>query len=331
MLVRTPLFLLAGLLLLAPAASACAGLSPGDNIIADGSSCTLAFLVADPSGLYFMTAGHCIAEGSRVTSPGVGEWGTGAFTHLTGESANGAGSPGNDFALIHIDLDKYGDVNPKMCGWEGPTGIFQDKVTSGGVRHYGYGILLGDTEFTRAREGFNLQYDGGDVYRWTGTGVSGDSGSGVIAADGRALGVLTHLSISPATVGTNAGTHIDRGFALAREAGFQLQLVLAGEDPIAVLAELRGRPMPTTPAPEGGEATNETGGNTSAGGNEEPQQGSNETPAGGSSSPGTTPAGTTDPIQPARDDGKPAKAIPTLSAPLVVLGALAVALIARRR
>lgn len=242
---RAALLLLA-LMALAPVASACEGLSPGDNVVSDGASCTLAFLVADPTGLYFMTAGHCIAEGASATNPDHGSFGVGAFTHLAGQAINGEGSPGDDFALIRIDPSFYSELNPKMCGWNGPTGIFSESATTGGVRHYGHGMVFGDVEETRPRMGVGLQYDGGDSFRWLGAGLPGDSGSAVIHEDGRALGVLTHFGAGAAT--TNSGTHITRGFALAAEAGYDLRLVLAGEDPRQVLSEVRGG---VTPPDEG--------------------------------------------------------------------------------
>lgn len=322
---RAAAFLLLGLLLLAPTAAACEGLSPGDNVVSEGASCTLAFLVADPTGLYFMTAGHCIAEGATATNPDHGPIGTGAFTHLAGSSANGEGSPGEDFALIRIDPALYGDLNPKVCAWEGPTGVFDEDANGGEVRHHGYGMILGDVPQTRARSGHNLQYTAGsDVFRWLGAGVPGDSGSAVIHADGRALGVLTHLG---AGATTNSGTSMARAFALAEGAGYDLRLVLMGEDPLAVLQEVRGGAPMVISDP--------------AGAPEEPaaEPDTNATPAGGNTtkpapSNGTAPSASPPPRDEPLDTALAADAgdneTPFAGPALAILAALGVAALRRR-
>lgn len=242
------------LFILLPTAAACGGLSPGDEVVSDGTGCTLAFLLADPTGLYFATAGHCIQVGNTATNPGLGNFGVGAFHHLKPETGSETdGSPGEDFGLIRIDPEYYDKLNPKVCGWNGPTGLYDSAPGSGEVHHYGYGLLFGSiSEETRTRTGYNLINDNTAFY-WTGAGVPGDSGSAVLAADGRALGVLTHLVVSPPD--TNGGTHLLRGFALAEAGGYQLRLVLMGEDPIQVLRDLQqplsgGNATPTpTPSP----------------------------------------------------------------------------------
>lgn len=313
---------------LAPAAAACNGLSPGDHIVSDGASCTLAFLVANKDGLYFATAGHCVQEGASVASDEFGAFGVGAFRHLepdTGQVTDG--SPGEDFGLIRIDPARYADLNPAVCEWGGPTGLVEGDDADGGfVRHYGYGLIFGDLPPTRAREGALLDNVDDFAFYWIGAGLPGDSGSAVIAADGRAIGVLTHLQVA---VDTNGGTHLKRGFALAEEAGFApLRLVLEGEDPVAVLASLQG--APATPDDDG-----------------EPTQPTTETPA--SPTPTTTPpsqqpsgndttqgnaSADDDPVAPAQDDGSVPAATEggnETPAPGIALVLAALALVAIRR
>ena len=249
---------LSTLLLLVPAASACEGLSPGDQLVVGDVSCTLAFLLADENGLYFATAGHCIHENATASSPGVGNFGVGAFHYLVPETGSESdGSPGQDFALIRVDPSYYDKLNPKVCGWAGPTGIYDSKPGGGDVHHYGYGLLFGDVgPETRTRTGYNLDNNNTAFY-WTGMGVPGDSGSAVLAADGPALGVLTHLVLSPPD--TNGGTHLLRGFELAKEKGFShLRLVLAGEDPVKVLSEMRANATRAVALPAKPNATNTT-------------------------------------------------------------------------
>lgn len=323
--VRLALALVA-LLALAPSAAACAGLSPGDQIVSDGASCTLAFLVAAKDGLYFMTAGHCVQVDATVENPDYGVIGKGALHHLEPETGSPQdGEPGEDFALIRIDPALYDDLNPKVCGWDGPTGIYDEVPGSGGVRHYGHGLVFGEGgPTTQQRTGTNLVNDDNFAFYWTGAGVPGDSGSAVLAEDGRALGVLTHLSISVGVGGgaqSNGGTHMFRGYDLANASGIgPLRLVLLGEDPVAVLAEVQGAPPPSatpgaptpvspspaTPKPTPANATRPTP--TS------PTPGGNLSPAGDD---GTIPAATDDE---ARTPG-----------PALALVLVAIALVAARR
>jgi hypothetical protein len=246
-----------GLLALAGTAAACEGLSPGDQLDAPGVICTLGFLVANPDGLYFTTAGHCIHVDDVAGSPDIGEWGTAVFHYLDPETGSESdGSPGNDFAIIKVAPLFYDQLNPKMCGWDGPTGYYNDSTgEGGGVRWYGHGVVMGDV--SPKREGVALARSA-DSFYWIGTGVPGDSGGAVIAADGRALGVLTHLVVGVG--GTNGGTTLERGFELAAQEGLTgFRLVLSGEDPLQVLQQLQNS-SPTAPAKD----TSATSGNTNS-------------------------------------------------------------------
>lgn len=236
--------LLFGLVAIAGTAAACQGLSPGDLLQTDVGLCTLGFLVADENGLYFTTAGHCIQVDQVATNPDVGEIGRGAFHFLEPETGSpDDGSPGMDFGLIRINPDAYPSLNPKMCGWEGPTGIYNDSP-SGMVRLYGHSLVFGDLGAlglpTYAREGVLIDSTE-EAFYFTAPSLMGDSGSAVLHEDGRAMGVLTHLYASAGTApATGGGTTLARGFSLAAEGGFpNLRLVLMGEDPVAVLQEMR--------------------------------------------------------------------------------------------
>lgn len=285
--------LLFGLVAVAGTAAACEGLSPGDLLETSEGYCTLGFLVADRNGLYFTTAGHCIQVDQAAGSPEAGEFGTGAFHFLDPETGSVSdGSPGNDFALIRIHEDAYELLNPKMCGWEGPTGIYNDTPGEGTLNLYGHSLIFGDAGDlgfpTYRREGLLVENDG-DAFYFVAPSLMGDSGSAVLHEDGRAMGVLTHLQIQVGGMSTNGGTHLERGFRLAAEEGFtELRLVLMGEDPVAVLAQMRGAPLtPETPV-----ATTPTGGSNAT---------SPSRPA-----PSATPPGTTNGTGPANDSIQPA-------------------------
>lgn len=322
-----PAILLLALLALAPTASACDGLSPGDELNADGSRCTLAWLLADPSGLYFATAGHCIAEGSRAYNPALDvEFGTGAFSF-------DQDGPGVDFALIRIDPEHYDKLNPKICDWDGPTGIYDTTPASGMVYHSGYGDVLGQNPFTRARFGAELYWEGGAAFYWTGLGVTGDSGSAVVHEDGRAVGVLTHLTPGMAP-SNNGGTHLLAGFALAAEKGYQLRLVLQGEDPVAVLREVQaGAPLDSAEDQEGDAAapSNATAPGSTRGGNAT-SPGGNATEADGNS----TPPADWDPYETGDGDASSAatlgeRTVAAAPMPLILVAAVVLGLALRRR
>lgn len=320
-----PLALLA-LLSLAPLAAACEGLSPGDELLVGDARCTLAFLLADKTGLYFATAGHCIKEGQTASSPDVGDFGVGYLHYLnpeTGQSTDG--SPGEDFALIKVDPNAYDTLNPKVCELEGPTGLYEETPGSGGVEHHGYGLVLGDLSPTRTRQGVNL-HNNNTAFYWTGAGVPGDSGSSVLHESGKALGVLTHLQAGAST-DTNGGTHLLRGFQLAKEMkGMNLRLVLMGEDPVAVLNQMRN----ATTSPPVKNGTLPGAGNVTQQNNSTAPQSNGSEPTGQTPPPGGAPEG--DDLTPAanldsaKGDGK------TVPAPGVALVLVALAgLVAFRR
>ncbi|HUR69002.1 MAG TPA: hypothetical protein VM370_07120 [Candidatus Thermoplasmatota archaeon] len=323
-----------GLVAIAGTAAACEGLSPGDELNVGNFICTLGFLVADPNGLYFTTAGHCIHVDETASTPDVGDWGVGVFHYLEPETGSETdGSPGHDFALIRVDPDAYGSLNPKMCGYDGPNGLYNETPGSGGVQTYGHGLVFGDAGDifgapTNARPGVGLQSDG-DAFYWFGMNTPGDSGGAVLSDDGRAIGVLTHLTAG--TAGTNGGTTLERGFRLAADAGFtQLRLVLAGEDPVKVLSELRNGPTPvppTTASPGSGAKPTPPGSNSTG-----PSSSNGTAPAAanGTTSGAVPPARDDDSIAPAATNGEDeAKKVPMPA--LLSIASVAVALFVRRR
>lgn len=326
------LLVVLGLVAVAGTAAACEGLSPGDQIIMDGSSCSLAFILASPTDLYFATAGHCIQVDQVVTNPDYGEIGRGAFHFLEPETGSASdGSPGMDFGLIRIDPSQYPNLNPKVCGWDGPVGIYEGGAEGGSVRHYGHGVVLGENPVTRPREGHFLSTDEQAFY-WTGAAVLGDSGSAVLDENNLALGVFTHVLIGVNGVppADNGGTRLQRGLELAAMEGFtDLRLVLMGEDPVAVMMQMRGEQpaAPADPTPEGPSAPSTKPGTS-------PSRPAPASPTPGANS--TAPAsGENDSVDPASTDETEGattttKDTPFLAAPSLAL-ALALALVLTRR
>ena len=82
------------------------------------------------AGEYFIgTAGHCGNVGDQVTMlylPG-GLVDIGNVILSTGDAGIG-----NDFALIKIKPELYGDVSPSLAYWGGPTGVYWRQRPRGG-------------------------------------------------------------------------------------------------------------------------------------------------------------------------------------------------------
>lgn len=324
------LLVLLGLVALAGSAAACEGLSPGDQIEVDGSLCTLAFILADAHDLYFATAGHCIQVDQVATNPDHGDIGVGAFHFLEPETGSSSdGSPGMDFGLIRILPEQYANLNPKVCGWDGPVGLYEGGAEGGMVRHFGHGVVFGDLgPTTQQREGYFLATDEQAFY-WTGFGVPGDSGSAVLDENDLAIGVFTHVlaGVNGVPPADNGGTRLQRGFELAAEAGFtDLRLVLAGEDPVAVMNAMRDEPtddftddVPATPTTANGTAPAKPTSSAPPASNESVQEENDSTLA---------PAATSDePVVQATTNAVPALGL----APLALALALALALVRRGR
>lgn len=105
----------------------------------------------------------------------------------------------NDLALVKIDSRDVGLVNPNIPHWGGPNGINTAGTASGEfVYSCGNSILrLGVTALS-PKLGIS---NGDDGNGWThavstvSPGIPGDSGSAFLDASGKALGVLSTLSV----------------------------------------------------------------------------------------------------------------------------------------
>lgn len=206
----------------------CPGIRPGARMN-EPAGCTYNFVFTDDAGkLYIGTAGHCVdGIGQRASAAGVGEFGTVAYAIAT--------DVGTDFAIIAIDQDKYDQVTPAMCHWGGPTRADPDAVTLGtGTKHYGHGLVLGQNDATRARQGALIVWEKA-YWRATNAVTGGDSGSPMLLHDGSAVGVVTHLSASfsypdhpESAATTSSGTRLTHGLQLAEAAtGIRLTLLTA--------------------------------------------------------------------------------------------------------
>jgi hypothetical protein len=185
------------------------------------NGCTYNFVFTDGTHTYIGTAGHCATTGQRVGTTGItGTFGTVVFSVNAGNA--------NDFALIRIDADKLGFVNPRLCTWGGPTAAHAGSSGAGSVLlEYGWGIATQVSAQTRSRI-IVQQSQNQDSGVWNGVGSGGDSGAPVVR-DGtlEAFGIHTHGVTPVAGVVLESGPYIQRILTLAQNAGFNIQLVTA--------------------------------------------------------------------------------------------------------
>lgn len=205
----------------APAASAT--IHPGIQTYTAGAQCTANFVFTDATGAtYLGQAAHCAGTGSSTQTDGCTSPSLPLGTAVQGADGKRIGTLAysswltmqqvthekdsntcayNDLALIKVDASRVGEVNPSVPFFGGPSGLatagtqFGDTVLSYGNSSLRLGISL-----LSPKQGYSLGDTGGgwshQVYTVT-PGIPGDSGSGFLTADGKALGVLSTVAIAP--------------------------------------------------------------------------------------------------------------------------------------
>ncbi|HKE67778.1 MAG TPA: hypothetical protein VKB55_00895 [Nocardioidaceae bacterium] len=218
----------------APAATS--AIHPGVQMYTEGAQCTGNFVFTDATGtVYVGYAAHCAGTGGATETDGCDsgslplgtrvtfntggslldegtQVGTGTLAYsswLTMQRPNEKNANTcafNDLALVKVDSQFVDDVNPSVPFWGGPVGL-DSNGTAAGDRIYSYGnsSLRAGIEALSPKTGLSLGDAGGgwshDVYTVT-PGIPGDSGSGFMNANDRALGVLSTVQIAP-LVGSN--------------------------------------------------------------------------------------------------------------------------------
>src|SRR5262245_34298948 len=248
-----------------PAASA--QIHPGTMMYTDGAQCTANFVYRDGTGnTYVGYAAHCAGTGGATETDGCDsgslplgtrvtfntggslldegtQVGTGTLAYsswLTMQRTNERNANTcafNDLALVKVDNAFVDDVNPSVPFWGGPVGL-DTNGTAAGDRLYSYGnsSLRAGVEVLSPKTGLSLGSTGGgwshDVYTVT-PGIPGDSGSGFMNAQGRALGTLSTVQIAP-LVGSNGIGDLANELAYANQhsglSGVQLE---AGTEPFS--------------------------------------------------------------------------------------------------
>jgi hypothetical protein len=215
----------------APAGTA--KIHPGTMMYTEGAQCTANFVYTDGAGhTYVGYAAHCagtgaatdtdgclaqslplgtkvdFVEGGSLVSSGT-RVGGGTLVYSSWLAMQQAGTTDantcayNDLALVKVDAADVGKVNPSVPVWGGPVGIDTDGTAAGDtVYSYGNSSLRAGITQLSPKQGISLGDAAADagwshpVYTLT-PGVPGDSGSGFLDDQGRALGVLSTLAIAP--------------------------------------------------------------------------------------------------------------------------------------
>jgi hypothetical protein len=194
---------------------ACEGVRPGGLVETraggeggESSFCTLNFLFHGSDGRrYIGTAGHCVlGESAFDVDAGEKRWrrrgpvARDASGKPIGRYAYAILREPKDFALIR--LRKRVEASPAMCHFGGPTGINADRPQGAVTLHfYGNGAIAGETTPARTLHAQGMR-DPDRVHAF-GPATPGDSGAGVISADGRAVGPLVSVGVH---VGAGAGS-----------------------------------------------------------------------------------------------------------------------------
>jgi hypothetical protein len=223
-------------------AATAGGVHPGVQVRTAGAQCTANFVYTGGGHTYLGQAAHCSGTGSADQTNGC----TSASLPLgTPVEISGASKPGklaynswlamqkahesdpdacayNDLALVEIDPADAATVSPAVPFFGGPVGVDTDGTAPGErVASYGNSELRGGVPVLSPKIGTSLGDRGHGWSHLVATvtpGIPGDSGSGFLSADGRALGILSTLDFSPVP-GTNGVGDLARMLAYARGHG----------------------------------------------------------------------------------------------------------------
>ena len=235
----------------APAtASAQETIHPGVQTFTGGGQCTANFIFQGAGGTYIGQAAHCAGTGSATETNGCE---AGSLPLGTPVEINGATRPGtlaysswiamqqanetdtnaceyNDFALVQIDPADVGRVSASVPGFGGPTGLGGPSATGADVYSYGNSSLRAGITQLSPKQGKVVQTVGGGWSRTVYTvtpGIPGDSGSGFMDAQGRAIGTLSTVALAPLPA-SNGVADLGRELNYAASKGFSVSLVNGG-------------------------------------------------------------------------------------------------------
>ncbi|MFT4082511.1 MAG: hypothetical protein QM638_07975 [Nocardioides sp.] len=223
------------------ASASSATIHPGVMMYTDGAQCTANFVYTDSAGnVYVGYAAHCAGLGESTDTNGCSTESLPLGTKVTFNSGGSLVDEGtvvghgtlvysswlrmqklgtsnanvcayNDLALVKVAAAEKKLVNPSVPFWGGPTGIDTDGTAAGDrVWTYGNSSLRAGISALSPHTGISLGDDSADggwshpLYTVT-PGIPGDSGSGFLSADGKAIGVLSTLGLAPLPASNNIG------------------------------------------------------------------------------------------------------------------------------
>lgn len=188
----------------------CPGVRPGATVLTPVGQCTLNFLFRGSDGRrYIGTAGHCILGsnpisrdvGEKSWAPGTGPAASDSGGNRIGEFAYAILQDPKDFSLIR--LDPQAQASAGMCHFGGPTAVNDERPVLTQTQPppvvlewFGNGIAAGSTVPARSAKAAGMP--SADHVFAQGAATPGDSGSGIISSDGRAVGVLVTMGVHTA-------------------------------------------------------------------------------------------------------------------------------------
>ncbi len=218
------------------------GVHPGVQMRTAGAQCTANFVYTGGGKTYLGQAAHCSGTGSADETDGC----TSKSLPLgTPVEISGASKPGklaynswlamqgshekdpdacayNDLALVEVDPADVAKVTSSVPFFGGPVGVDANGTTPGErVASYGNSELRAGVPALSPKIGTSLGDEGHGWSHLVATatpGIPGDSGSGFLSADGRALGVLSTINFTPVP-GTNSIGDLAKMLAYARGHG----------------------------------------------------------------------------------------------------------------
>jgi hypothetical protein len=193
----------------------------------DGAQCTANFIFSDGVNTYLGQAAHCAGTGSATDTNGCTAaslplgttvdidgvaTGTIVYSSWLTMQGNGESDPDacafNDLALVKLNAADVGKVNPTVPKWGGPVGV-GPAVASGDVYSYGNSSLRLGISLLSPKRGTSVGTEGNGwsstVYTVT-PGIPGDSGSGFLDPQGRAVGVLSTVAVLPLPLSNGVGS-----------------------------------------------------------------------------------------------------------------------------
>lgn len=227
-----------------------ASIHPGVQMVTAGAQCTANFVFTEADEVFIGYAAHCAGLGGQTDTDGCA---TESLPIGTPVEIQGATKPGllaysswsamraageqdpticanNDFAFVRVDPADHLRVSPSVPVWGGPSGVAPSNLSPFiGLRAYGNsGLRLGLTPVSPMGGLSTGTSEGGWSHQAFTVlpAVPGDSGMPLLDDRGRAVGLLSTISILP-NVGTLNFTDVALAMQYARTHGFGgLQLAL---------------------------------------------------------------------------------------------------------